>query len=153
VRTGIEVDCPIEVTQSRPEALLGPLLPQKTPLQIVVVGFERLRLRARGGRALRPEHLHLQRPLNRRRDLLVNSKDVRELAFIALRPEMTSVGDVNELHRDADTTPRLADAALQHLAHVEQLAHFANVPGGVLELKTRRSGHDSKAGSLREAID
>jgi hypothetical protein len=102
---------------------------------------------------LRPEHLHPKRVLHGRRDLLVDRKDVGELALVALRPEMTTIGHVDQLDGHAYSIARLQDAALEHLAHVEQLADFANVPCRILELKARRSGDDSKSGNLSQAVD
>ena len=64
---------------------------------------------------------------------------------------MTSVGDVNELYRHADTIPRLTDAALQNLAHVEEPVHFTNIPGCVLELKNSTFGPRLEAGEFVRA--
>ena len=86
-------------------------------------------------------------------DLLVDREDVGQLALVALGPDVAAVRHVDELNGDADAVAGFADAALQHLAHVEQASDLSDVPRRVLELKAGRPGDDSKLRDLRQAVD
>ena len=70
------------------------------------------------------------------RDLLLDREDVLHLAVVARRPEAVAGADVGELHRDPEAVARLADAAFQDRAHVQQLgADPAHVHRPVLVLE------------------
>jgi hypothetical protein len=46
-------------------------------------------------------------------DVVLDRKDVRQLSFVALRPQMAAVGPCDELRRDTNATARPADAAVR----------------------------------------
>ncbi len=60
-------------------------------------------------------------------DLVLDLEHVDELAVEALAPDVRIVGDVDELRRDPQPLARLADAALEHGAYPQRLAHPAQV--------------------------
>jgi hypothetical protein len=109
--------------------------------------------RARRARPFAVDHLRLQGALDRDGDFLVDREDVGELAFVSLRPEVTPVRHVDQLHRDTDSVARLPNAALEHLAHVEQPPHFADVARRILELKAGCPRHHFHAADLGEPVD
>src|SRR4051812_9857535 len=135
------------------QSLFGSLFPLKASLQILVVCLDALGIPRSGRVLIRPENVCLQRALHRSRDLLVDREDVAQLALVTFRPQMAAVRDIDELHCHPDSIPRLAHAALDHLADVQQPPNLANVAGGVSELEARSSRHHTQPANLREVMD
>src|SRR6185437_4964366 len=86
---------------------------------------------------LAAEHAAAQVRRDRFGDLVLDGKDVRELAIEALRPTVIAGRDIDELHGDAELIAALAYTALQQRAHIELPADVAHVHAGSPELKGR----------------
>jgi hypothetical protein len=71
--------------------------------------------------------LRLDRSRDARRDVVLNRKEIAELAIVALRPNVVSSQRVDELGGDADPVPRLADAPFQYVPGAELLADLLDV--------------------------
>ena len=78
------------------EAVRCPPLGVKECLQVLLVRRQARRVTTSG------RELDVQRPGDRRRDLVLDGEDVRQFAIVSLRPQVTSVSSGNELRRDAD---------------------------------------------------
>ena len=61
------------------------------------------------------------------RQFLLHLEDVLQHPVVLLGPQVVAGERVDQLAADADALGRLADAAFQHVAHAEFLAHAANV--------------------------
>src|SRR5262249_54244878 len=70
---------------------------------------------------------HSQRQGYRLGDLILNRENVRHLAIVALRPEVISVGGVDELRRHANAASRAPNAPFQDRLHRQRLGDPANV--------------------------
>jgi hypothetical protein len=68
-------------------------------------------------------------------DLVLDGKDILELAVEAIRPEAVPVRDVDQLGGDAELVGRFANAPFEHRADVEPLTDLADIRVGVLELE------------------
>ena len=60
-------------------------------------------------------------------NLLLNGKNVLQLAVVTFRPEMVVIRDVYQLDRYAQTLARFTHAPFQQSNHLEFLADLANV--------------------------
>ena len=80
------------------------------------------------------EKREAQRAHRRARDLLLDRENVFEQPVEGLRPEQRAIG-ADELRRDPHALARLAHAAVEDGAHLQQPRDLAVVYGAVLELK------------------
>ena len=62
---------------------------------------------------------------DRPRDVALQRQHVRQLAIVALVPQVRIAARVNELNRDAYSVLRAHDGALDHCIHVELLSDLA----------------------------
>src|ERR1019366_10487964 len=92
--------------------------------QSLISGQARLVLLKRRGRSGK---LHPQRGRNGLRDLVLHSEYIRQLAVIALRPEMRAVLGVDELRRHSDAASGTAYAAFEDGAHAECFGDLGDV--------------------------
>jgi hypothetical protein len=84
------------------------------------------------------------------RDVVLNGKDVLELAIIARGPDMLACLRVDQLRGDADASGRRLDAALQDVAHAELTGDLPDVDGLALEGKARVPGDHEQPAQTRE---
>ena len=77
------------------------LVPFKTSPQIQLIRFDVVGVAFQNGGLFVSEQLHFQRGSRRQRDVVLNVEDVLQLAIVAFRPEMVTVGRVDELHGNA----------------------------------------------------
>src|SRR5215470_893008 len=63
----------------------------------------------------------LQRPGNRLRDVVLNGKDVRQLALVPFGPQVTAVSGSNQLRRHTNAVARLAHAAFEYVRDAKRL--------------------------------
>ncbi len=94
--------------------------------------------------------LSLKRPEDRPGDVVLDIKDVLELALVSLRPQGQAVGRVHQLGRHSEAWPRAADAALEDGRHSELLAHLARIGGLPLKRESRAAGRHTKAGDFAQ---
>ncbi len=73
---------------------------------------------------------------NRSRDLVLNCKDVIEVAVIAFRPTMRSGSALDKLSRDTYAVAAAPDAALKDIAHAKFAAYLAQIKSFALVLET-----------------
>jgi len=86
-------------------------------------------------------------------NLLLNRENVLQLPVERLGPQMGAVGRAHQLRRDAHAISRLADAAVEHRAHVQQATDLAPVDDAVLELERARPGGDAQAAHGIQRVD
>ena len=65
------------------------------------------------------QQLDLELGDDRLRDLVLDQEDVGQIAVISLGPKMTAVPAVDQLGRDANSRPRLSNAAFEDIAHAQ----------------------------------
>src|SRR5687768_4077703 len=74
----------------------------EAPLVVAVSEIVRVWRQARHPALGRERQLQLQRTGNRGRDVVLHREDIRELAVVALRPEMGAVASEYQLRRDTN---------------------------------------------------
>ena len=85
---------------------------------------------------------NLQGVDNRVRNLILQGKDVVQIAVVTFGPDVTVVGTVNQLRGDPDATGRFAHAPFQDMADVELTGHPANIHRLAFESKCGISRND-----------
>src|SRR5262249_33199850 len=85
---------------------------------------------------------------DRAHDLILDGKDVFELAVVVLSPSVSSGHGVDQLRGDAEAIPAPTHAALQHIAYPQIAPHIADIGRLALVLEARVAGDDEQ---LREA--
>jgi hypothetical protein len=106
------------------------LIPGVTTAQIE---FVRLEIRGPAWRDRgtgRVQERDLERVDDRRRDLILDVEDVGVLTIVPLGPELESARDIRELHGHAQPVARAANAALEHGANAQLLAHHLEIDAG-----------------------
>ena len=134
----IEGDGLLEALDARSEAVGPPTVAQKPALQIKLVRLHHVGVAAneRWSRLTGlPYELGAQMFDDLAGDLLLNREDVGHFAIVALSPDLESVTDIDQLDRDPHAIIAHPHAALQHRAHVQEVADLAHVLGGILELE------------------
>ena len=114
------------------------------------MGFEALRPGSRQVRRVVGPEPHLERPEDRPGDVVLDIKDVLELALVSLRPQGQAVGRVHQLGRHSEAWPRAADAALEDGRHSELLADLARIDGLPLKRESRAACRHTKAGDFAQ---
>ena len=99
------------------------------------------------------QQLHLQLLDDRVRDLVLDREDVGQVAVEAVGPDVPAVLAADQLPGDPHPRAGLADAALQHEAHAELLAHLLHVDGLALVRERGVAGDDEQPRDLREVGD
>src|SRR5262249_19498296 len=123
------------------------------PLQVVVVRLDIL------GRALRQTSLvdrkqpYFQRLGDGARDLVLNGENILHLAIVAVRPQVVTILDVDQLRRHADLAAGLPDAAFQNGSYSQRRADLPNVLVLPLERERGGPGRDAKHLDLRQRVD
>src|SRR5262245_20904059 len=59
---------------------------------------------------------------DRLRDFLLHVEDCTQTSVVALRPQLKSVRDIREPHRDPQLIARAAHAAIEHRRHLKLVA-------------------------------
>src|ERR1700748_1341420 len=72
---------------------------------------------------------HLQRVDNGVRNLILNGKNVVQITVEALGPDMTVIGTIDQLRGNAHATGSFANAAFQHMAHIELAGNLSHIHG------------------------
>ena len=72
-------------------------------------------------RRLRAVELNLQGIRDRLRNIILDGKNIGNLAVVPFRPEMRFIGYLNELSRDPNAIARSADAAFENRSYSEPL--------------------------------
>ena len=57
-------------------------------------------------------------------DFVLDSKDIGQIAIVAIGPDMTVVFAIDELCRDSHTRARLSNTSFENKINVEVLRHF-----------------------------
>ena len=96
---------------------------------------------------------HAQRLHDLPRHPLLHLEHVVHRPAVLVRPERRVGRDVDELRRDPQAVPCLADAAFQHVAHVKVLADRAHALLRALELHRRRARDHLERADLRQVCD
>ena len=86
-------------------------------------------------------------------DIVLDREYIRHLAVVALRPEMVTGGDIDQLGRYPDACPGFAHASLEDVLHVEFRADLPDVQVFGAQGEGRGAGRDLQAGQLREGVD
>ena len=134
-------------------ASLVPLMQIRHAAQVVVVGVEAFRRLAPCALDLRPLELRGDCPDDARGQLILQLEDVVEGAFEAVGPDMRPGRRIDELARDAHAVRRLAQAALQHIAHAELAAHLLRIHGSALVGEARVARDDEEPADARQRRD
>src|SRR5687768_13879210 len=114
-------------------------MPGKSTLQVQIVRF-RIARRTLGERhAVAADERAGEPRHDRARDLLLNREDVVDLALVYRRPHVVAVRRVDELCRDAERAPGLANAPLDDCRDAKPSSDLAHVGWLVLERECRRS--------------
>jgi len=66
-----------------------------------------------------------QRLGDRLADLVLDGKDIDELAIVGFRPQVVAIGDLDQLRGNAHAVALLSDRALQQMGDAELLADHA----------------------------
>ena len=129
--------------------------PRQMPLRAhgAFPGAQRLRLLTPHPPHLGLEHFRRNGRDDAARDLVLNSKDVRELAVVSAGPDMSATLRLDELSCDADAFARPAHAAFKDIAHPELAADPTHIDRLSLVGVARVAGDDENAVVLREARD
>lgn len=91
--------------------------PEVPAHQVAAVGFQVAGLRARASGPLTRGQPGLDGFDDARGDLVLNRKNVRGFAVIALRPELVAARHVGQLRGDPNPAARRAHAAIENVAH------------------------------------
>src|SRR5215475_8019824 len=121
--------------------------------QIVVIGIEALGRLPPRALDLRLLQLARDRADDIRRHLVLELEDVAQRAFEPVPPEMPAGRSIDELPGDAHALLRLAQAALQHVAHAERAAHLLHIHGMALVGEARIAGDDEQPADARQRRD
>src|SRR5262249_37336886 len=87
------------------------------------------------------------------RDLILQSKDVFERAFKALRPNVRRRVRVDQLPRNAYSITGFSQAAFEYVAHAEFAADLLDVYGSVFVGEARVARDDEEPPDTRERGD
>ena len=82
------------------------------------------------------------------RDVILYREDVVERSVVGLRPQVVAVGNLHELHRDANAIAGLAHASLQHGRDVERMSHL----GHGRRTPVRERQHGDRGGRIERLI-
>ena len=85
-------------------------------------------------------------------DLVLHGEHIGRRALEFLRPLVIAAGDVDELHRDAQSPAGLAHAAFEQAADAEFASHFAQVVCAV-ELERRAARGHAQPLDVRQGVD
>ena len=111
------------------------------PLQVQVISFEVVPITIQQRSPLAFEQLDLQLIYYRQGNLILNSKDILEVAIVSLRPQMIAVFNADKLSCDPQTIAGLSNASFKNVGHVELASYFAHVHLFAFE-RERRSARD-----------
>src|SRR5258708_6690837 len=83
-------------------------------------------------------------PGNSRRNHILKLKDVLEDTFEVVRPKMSATYSINQLPRDAQAVPGLADGALKHVANAKLATDLLDIDGFSLVGEAGIAGDDEQ---------
>src|SRR5712692_2494910 len=83
-------------------------------------------------------------------DLVLHRKDVREIAVVALGPDVVAGFGLDQLRGDADAVAGFTQAAFEHVAHAKLAPDLAKVRGFALVGKARIAGDDEEPRQPRD---
>src|SRR4029077_14825333 len=78
-------------------------------------------------------------------DFVLDGENIVQGAVVTFGPEMRTVYCVDQLRRDPDAVPALANAALQNVSHAELLRRLANIDRTTLVNEARIACDDAQA--------
>ena len=128
----IKVDCPVQKGQGFEILVRANGIDMRQGTEKEVIGSEVFRRLAPGAFDLGPPDRRLDGADHMRRDLVLQIEDILKNAVIALGPEMGAGRGIDQLTGDAEPVARLADAALEHIAHAQFPRDLADVDGAAL---------------------
>ena len=102
--------------------LTGDLVEVPHPAEDQIPGVQTLRRLAPSARAFRLHHPRLDRRDHVPDDLVLQREQFREVAVVALGPEVMAGLGLDELSGHPDAVPRAPGAALEHVADAELAA-------------------------------
>jgi len=137
----------LETLLGHRQAVRCPPLRVKQCLQVLFVRRQARHVPTSG------RELHVQRLGDRRRDLVLDGEDVRQLSIVALRPQVTSVSSGNELRRDADARACFPDASLEHGGDAQRAGDTPDVFVLAFERERRRARDHLQSGDARQRVD
>src|ERR1017187_366859 len=88
-----------------------------------------------------------------RRDLVLDPKNVVELAFVGLRPDVRAVRRANQLCRNAQFVTRLPNAARRVDCTIQLLCNSWNILRFALEGERGSSPYYAERGTARQMFD
>lgn len=109
------------------EAAAAHLVQALAPAQVIIVGLHVDGAGLADQLALVVREDHPQCLDDSLRNVVLDGENVLHVAVVAFRPQVGSVGHVDQLGRDAQLVAHLANAALQNCRHLELVADFAKV--------------------------
>ncbi len=92
-------------------------------------------------------------PTTLRCDLVLKIENILQLTFKSVGPKMTTGRSINELPSDAHSVSRLANTALQDVAHAKLAADLFHVHRSTLVGEARIAGDDKQPLKARQRCD
>ena len=139
-----------------PRQLIGrpdPLPEQRQAAQVQIVRLEVCGRRPRQGLALGAQQLDLQRAHDAAGDLVLDREQVGQRPVVALGPDLTAGGSVDQPRRDAHPVASPAHAAVEDVAHLEPGAGRHRVLRRLAHGEARRARGHEQAGDLGQLGD
>ena len=124
-----------------------PIFPRK---QIEIVGLRAFRAPFRDRLFFFGQQFELQRGDDRIRDLILDGKDVGEVAVESFGPDMASGGAVNELSVDSYPVADFADAALEDMGNTQLPRDIADIHRSALKGEGRVPRDHLQCRNLRQ---
>src|SRR5436190_16293 len=87
------------------------------------------------------------------RDLILDCKDVVELAIESFRPQAVAILRIDELNGDAQPVSSFADAAFQQRFHAKSLPNLARVHILSAKREAGRPSRDVKTANFRQDVE
>src|SRR5437588_8390350 len=95
--------------------------------QVQVISFKVVPITIQQRSPLASEQLDLQLIYYRQGDLILDSKDILEVAIVSLRPQMIAVFNADKLGGDPQTIAGLSNTSFENIRDVEPAPDFAHV--------------------------
>src|SRR5688572_10984715 len=149
----VNLDRPPEHLPGVLQAATAPLVDELSSTQVVLVRLDIHRAVPLDCLLLSLAEYHTERVEDRLRDLILNREHVFHVAIEFFRPQLVSIGDVDQLRADAKPVPDFAHATLENGGHLELSSNLADVFVLSLEGKRRRARRNAKRLNLRESVD
>jgi len=101
----------------------------------------------------RRQHCGFDHTCDRRSNIVLKLKNIRELGIEAIRPEMGTCRRIKQLRANADPISSLADRAFQHIQDPKLSADLFHVYCSPLEREARIAGDHKEPADTRQSGD